>query len=562
VTLLSRACAIALLLACAAVHAQQAPPPPPPPAAGAPQPTAPAPPPASLSGRVVAADTGQPVRSADIRLSVVQQNPAASTLVARTDDDGRFELTTLPAGAYLLQVTKAGFVLTSFGLPGAAPGVSIRLSASQHMNLGDLKLPRGGVIAGQILDEAGDPIAEVVVTAERLSFLTPSVRRVVRSRTARTDDLGGFRIHGLNPGKYYVSARPATQSGAAPLYFPGVSSLSEATPVEVRAGEDSAGIALQLRHNSYGVITGTVTDSRGAPFAAANVWLVSPGTDGVQVNSADLSALTDADGHFKLVDVSPGEYRIEAFSRVWMDRYRKEGERAGPPGELGLLPVSVTRGETQVTVRMSPGFRVTGQVLVDGTPLSGAAAAAARVSAAAQWGASPSAFSIPIITAVQPDGTFALTGVHGLRLLGPRNVPGLSYHHTIVGGEDISERGIVVTADVTGVEIHLTTRPSRLDGTVVDAAGKPVADARVVVFSAERAEWMRPGFRRHDNFSLSILGKFTTSGLPAGNYLAAIVADEDSDRWADPDYLDSLRPHATPFTINDAATTTIVLTKK
>ena len=128
--LLGRACAIVLLLGCAALHAQQAPPPPPPPPppAGPPsQPPAPAPAPASLSGRVVAADTGSPVRSADVRLAATDQNPndrnpKASTVVARTDDEGRFELESLPAGSYSLQVVKAGFVSTTFGLSKDQPG--------------------------------------------------------------------------------------------------------------------------------------------------------------------------------------------------------------------------------------------------------------------------------------------------------------------------------------------------------------------------------------------------------------------------------------------------------
>ena len=536
------------------------PPPPPPPPSGEPAAQKPAPRPANLSGRIVAADTGQPVRSAEIRLAA-ESSPGAGSLVARTDEDGRFELLTLPAGSYYLQVTKSGFVLTSFGKPGSAQTV-LTLGAGDQLNLGDLKLPRGGVIAGRILDDAGEPVAEAVVTAERMSFLTPSVRRIVRSNTARTDDLGNYRIYGLSPGKYFVSARAGTATRGVASYFPGVSNVSEATPVEVRAGQDSAGIALKLQNGAYGVITGTVTDARGAPFPAAIVWLVSPRTDGVQVNSADLSTLSGADGRFSLPNVSPGEYQIEAFSSAWMERFRKEGDRAGPPGEIGVLPISVTRSDTQVNVRMSAGHRVTGQVLVDGMPLQAAAAPGARVTAAQQFGVGLSSLSIPITAAVQPDGTFTLAGVQGFRLIGLRGVTGAAYHHTSRNGEDISERGIVVNADVTGVEIHLTTRPSRLEGTVVDGAGNPVPEARVLVFSTNREEWMRPGFRRFQDHRLSIMGKFAATALPAGNYLAAIVPAEDADRWADPDYLDSLRATATPFTISDGATTTMTLIKK
>src|SRR5262245_1594774 len=91
---------------------QQAPPPPPPPPPPTEQPAqppAPKPAPATLFGRVLAVDTGLPVRAAEIRLAVTapnpdDRNPRPGTLVARTDQEGRFELPSVPAGSYLLQV--------------------------------------------------------------------------------------------------------------------------------------------------------------------------------------------------------------------------------------------------------------------------------------------------------------------------------------------------------------------------------------------------------------------------------------------------------------------------
>jgi len=565
---LGRACAIAILLGCVAAHAQQAPPPPPPPPppAGPPsQPPAPAPAPANLSGRVVAADTGSPVRSADIRLAATDQNPndrnpKASTVVARTDDEGRFELESLPAGSYSLQVAKAGFVSTTFGLSKDQPGI-FGLSPGQRISLGDLKLPRGGVIAGRVFDVMGDPVAEVVVTAERLSFLTPAVRRVIRLKSAQTNDLGDFRIHGLTPGKYYVSAaRGGTEGRDAPTFFPGVSSISEATPIEVRAGQDSLGVSMQLAPPRFGDVAGIVMNSNGAPFGGANVWLVPSRFDGVQVG-AHASAITDAAGRFAINNVSPGDYRLEVFARAWMEKYAVVGDAAGPPPELASVPVSIASGRTEVvSVRTSTGFRVTGQMFVDGVPISAAAGAGVRVTAAAPIASILSGMSIPVTDGVSADGTFVLAGVHGLRFLTTRTpAPGTSYHHTSVGGADVSERGIEVTGNITGVEIHLTTRPTRLEGSVVDATGAAVTDARILLFSTNRNDWLMPGTRRYRDIRVTGQGKFGAVAMPAGNYLAAIVPAEDSDRWADPDYLDSLRGVATAFTITDAATTTITL---
>jgi len=60
---------------------------------------------AKITGRVVAADTGSPIRRAQIR---VTSGEARFNRVVTTDGDGRYELLNLPAGRYRLFVNRAG----------------------------------------------------------------------------------------------------------------------------------------------------------------------------------------------------------------------------------------------------------------------------------------------------------------------------------------------------------------------------------------------------------------------------------------------------------------------
>jgi hypothetical protein len=120
---------------------------------------------AKITGRVIAADTGMPVRRAQIR---VASSEARLNRVVTTDGDGRYELLNLPAGRYRVSVTRAGYVSLEYGQ--ARPfesGKPLDLANGQTIERLDFSLPRGSVIAGRITDEFGDPMTDVQVQAMR-----------------------------------------------------------------------------------------------------------------------------------------------------------------------------------------------------------------------------------------------------------------------------------------------------------------------------------------------------------------------------------------------------------
>src|SRR5947209_9962525 len=72
----------------------------------------PPPPGGRISGRVLAADNGRPVKRARVFASASELPGGRGML---TDDTGTFDLTELPAGRYTLTVSKSGFVALSYG---------------------------------------------------------------------------------------------------------------------------------------------------------------------------------------------------------------------------------------------------------------------------------------------------------------------------------------------------------------------------------------------------------------------------------------------------------------
>jgi hypothetical protein len=201
---------------------------------------------ARMRGRVVAAETGTPVRRAVIRIS----SPDIGSKTAMTDAEGRYEFRDLPAGRFNLSVSKAGYVTVQYGQTRPfEQGKPIDLIDAQVMDKADFVMPRGSVISGRVVDEFGEPMSDAMVMAMRSVWAGGRRRLQSTGRSATTNDLGQFRIYGLSPGDYYVSAtmrggpemmamEMATMlggaggggpvgsnpsSGYAPTYFPGTS---------------------------------------------------------------------------------------------------------------------------------------------------------------------------------------------------------------------------------------------------------------------------------------------------------------------------------------------------
>ena len=131
-----------------------------------------------------------------------------------TDAEGRFEVADLPAGRYFLMVGRNGYVSLQFGQQRPfEPGRPLVITDGQVIDRIDFALPRGSVISGRVTDELGEPVAGVRMQAMRYRYLPGGERQLVSANIGGsfnmvTNDLGEFRVFGLMPGSYVVSANP------------------------------------------------------------------------------------------------------------------------------------------------------------------------------------------------------------------------------------------------------------------------------------------------------------------------------------------------------------------
>jgi len=169
-----------------------------------------------ISGTVTTDEqTPQAVRRATV--SIINTDGSVSR-TTYTDEAGRFTVGTLPEGRYNLSVSKAPFLRTNYGARRFdLPGTPITLKDGGRMTDIALRLQRGGVVSGRITDENGEPAFGVSIRL--LQVRTQFGERTyvpvstTGSSTDMTDDRGVFRLFGLPPGEYVVSAAPRVGAG-------------------------------------------------------------------------------------------------------------------------------------------------------------------------------------------------------------------------------------------------------------------------------------------------------------------------------------------------------------
>ena len=273
---------------------------------------------ARIRGRVVAADTGQPLRKAQVRATSAELR---ENRLATTDANGVYELTELPAGRYQLTATKGSFVQLQYGQtrPFEA-GKPLQVGDGQTADKVDFNLPRGGLVTGRVVDEFGEGATDVQVSAMRYQFIQGRRQLVPAGRTVTTNDIGEYRLFGLPPGQYYIGATlragnpfdGATndRSGYAPTYYPSTANISGAERLTVELGQTRNGIDVVLATTRTARITGTVVDADGKPLVNGMIMMMQLGA-GVTTSGG---SQVRPDGSFTITNVAPGEYTLVAIN--------------------------------------------------------------------------------------------------------------------------------------------------------------------------------------------------------------------------------------------------------
>src|SRR6185503_12954282 len=152
----------------------------------------------------------------------------------------------------------------------------IELKSGETLDRVDFTLLRGGVIAGRVVDEFGEPLSGLDVSARRVQTVGGRRQLSPYGPQGSTNDIGEFRIFGLEPGQYAVLAMwrrmgpgdstSPDRNGYPSTYFPGTTNEAEAQRFTVAAGQTISDLAMALSPIKTARVEGTVVDVDGRPM--------------------------------------------------------------------------------------------------------------------------------------------------------------------------------------------------------------------------------------------------------------------------------------------------------
>ena len=497
---------------------------------------------ATVEGIVTRDPDSTPVKKALIEL-IAENQAEAGDYTAVTGPDGTFRIEDVVPGRYHLFAERTGLLDTD-KQRGRTEGRMLTITAGQEVKEIHLRLQAAAVVRGRVTDEDGDPLANADVTVFRQTFVGGH-NRWEQAGAERTNDLGEYRVANLAAGNIYISVNPPPDfrslieaAGAAAhddksasttyqtTYYPGTPDRSQASPVQLHAGDDfPANFSL--------------TPSPSLSIKGSVMNLPARASASIMLQSRDFSVIMTGaeihkDGTFVFHDVSPGNYTIMASvegSAVPMTARQSlqvgstnvEGLRLSP--QPGATVQGHLRFESRNQLRFDPERIFLTLQMVD---------------------AGEESETVPVfresfsnITHVAADGSFQWTDVpagnYYVQIVGDGEANGGWYMKSVSsGGRDVNDAGIAVNGGTVALDLVASANGGAVEGVAVNAKGDPFANAVVVAVPEAHLR------SRVDHYRKTVsdqTGHFSLRGMHPGDYTMFAWESVEGEAYYNPDFV-------------------------
>jgi hypothetical protein len=519
--------------------------------------------PGVIQGTVLSGASGQPLRRAQVLLRPA--DPKVAAVYQTSDESGGFSFPKVAPGRYTITVERDGYLPLSAGRIGDYKMPPI-FSVNSGETIGSFvyRLTPSGVVSGKVRFDDAEPAVNVAIQLYR-AYYERGRHGYAAAASARTDDRGEYRVHGLEPGTYYVAAlyqAPPRPAGAQPeirtdapgnplpelsyavTFFPQVQKMSESVPIKIAPGDEIAGIDifLTLVHTVH--VRGRVLSAvKGGVLASPAVTLRMNDSDNTASVSAPMSISVAKDGSFDIQGVATGPYLLMA-----------SGSEDGI-ALTGRVPINVGDADTDnADVAVGPESVWSGKIHLDeddSTLPSGltialeprrttAARSQAKVSETGE-------FSISFV----PGETYDLYVLNG---------PEDSYLQSVrTGNSERLGQGIEAPAGdpLPALEVRLSSQGGQVIGRAVTADPKVVASGAAVALIPDPPAGR---VQAYQTAHADEYGNFILRGLAPGNYVLVAWLDSPPCDVNNPDDLPVCLAQGSSLTIGPGEQKSVQLT--
>lgn len=388
-------------------------------------------------------------------------------------------------------------------------------------NVPDLlfRMGRAGVISGKVFDEDGEPMVGLEVEALR-NIYREGHQEMVLATSSQSNDLGEFRLYGLSPGRYFVSADQAPwnrevvgekefngaasnsgEKGYGRVYYPNAVAPDKASALVVKEGEEIPAIDFLMKEISVYRIRGKVLNLVSKHGTQNMQVSIFPRKQEVNAWGFNANNVVKADGSFELPEIAPGEYTVSAMLFDEDKTYSTQQDVDVVSADVENLVLSVNAGVNipgGINWEGKPRQKKDGTSVYLESEMSRFGIGRADAHIDEDW-----QFTLQEV----PDGTFK---VHVVDLSEDCYIKEVKFGDNVLPDRELRVRGTAANLEIT-----VSSRGARISGSVLNADSLPVPGAWAV---AVPEEGKRKFLRLYKAVSTDQYGRFEIRGMAPGKY--------------------------------------------
>lgn len=317
---------------------------------------------ASIGGRVTIA--GKPAVNAVIIVTETvlkidagaSEPPIRFQTKVRTDGDGCYLVGGLAEGRYHVRAVLNALVDSGKAFDPDS-GRMVTLDEGEARENIDFPLIRGGVITGKVLDDEGAPLI-----AKRVRLYTLDEQGQKRAynllyEMEETDDRGVYRLYGLPPGRYIISA-DGRDARFVTTWHPDTTDEQQARIIEIKEGSEVTEVDIRFgsARKTYEAAGRVVDRETGKPVPRVYVSCMSRQVKDGASSGYSVTAVADGQGNFKALGLLPGHYQAMVMDVLGDAGYMSEA------AEFEVTNDNVSG----IELKAFPGASISGFVVIEG----------------------------------------------------------------------------------------------------------------------------------------------------------------------------------------------------